>query len=118
PGPWRMFRTGNSSRVRQALGLVEALAAVDGTRAITTVLGGDFNTWASGETTLKHLRKHFPDAPRIDEATRGPFPTDHLFLRYGDGTTPAARMVSGSYRRIDDSYNSDHHGLLMWLRAD
>ena len=115
PGPWRMLRTGNSSRLRQALGLVEALTAGEGEPSIPTILGGDLNTWASGETTLKHLRRHFPDAPRLDEATRGPFPTDHLLMRYGSDAPSSPHVLPGSARRIGDSYNSDHHGLRLWI---
>ena len=148
PGTWRIFRTGNSSRVRQALGFVDALRTVEvlrlGTEAtlaacyprcptdspnqppppppparysISTVAGGDLNTWSADETALLHLREHFPDSPRDDQPTRGPFPTDHVLFRTGGLGGSAYQVVPDSYRRIEDSYHSDHHARSVWIRA-
>ena len=137
PGPWRVLRTGNSARVRQAQGLVDALRAVEefrsatGGRAcdppcspnrsaelsISTIAGGDLNTWSSRETALRHLWEHFPDSPRDDQPTRGPFPTDHIVFRMRAGNTTGLHVLSGSYRRVDESYNSDHHPRILWVRA-
>ena len=137
PGPWRVLRTGNSARVRQAQGLVDALRAIERLRSgnvgracdtscasnrsaelsIATIAGGDLNTWSSGETALKHLWEHFPDSPRDDQPTRGPFPTDHIVFRMRAGNTTGLHVLSGSYRRVDESYNSDHHPRILWVRA-
>ena len=142
PGPWRIFRTGNSSRVRQALGFVEALRTLEALRlgsdsalaacyprcqpdvpnqpprySISTVAGGDLNTWSADETALQHLREHFPDSPRDDRPTRGPFPTDHLLVRTRGAGTPTFHMIPGSYSRVEDSYNSDHRARRVWIRA-
>jgi endonuclease/exonuclease/phosphatase family metal-dependent hydrolase len=142
PGPWRIFRTGNSSRARQALGFVEALRRVEVLRlepdpamaacyprcpmdspnpparySISTVAGGDLNTWSADETALQHLREHFPDSPRDDRPTRGPFPTDHLLLRTRNLGVATYHLVPGSYQRIEDSYNSDHRARRVWIRA-
>jgi endonuclease/exonuclease/phosphatase family metal-dependent hydrolase len=142
PGPWRIFRTGNSSRVRQALGFVEALRRVEVLRlgpdpalaacyprcppdssnrpprySISTVAGGDLNTWSADETALQHLREHFPDSPRDDRPTRGPFPTDHLLLRTRDLGVATYHLVPGSYGRVEDAYDSDHRARRMWIRA-
>ncbi len=137
PGAWRVLRTGNSGRVRQANGLVDALRAVERLRSgtagtacdppcssnrsaelsISTIAGGDLNTWSSRETALRHLWEHFPDSPRNDQPTRGPFPTDHLVFRIRAGNTTGLHVVTESYRRIDASYNSDHQPRILWVRA-
>lgn len=113
PKPWRLLTTANGSRVREALALVDATRRLDGEVtpvAPPTVLGGDFNTWSSSATALRRIRDHFVDSPDpLEEPTRGPFPTDHLFFRRGDGTTGGIDLVPGSYLRLDDEFNSDHY---------
>ena len=69
------------------------------------------------ETALQHLREHFPDSPRDDRPTRGPFPTDHIIFRTGGLGVTAYQVVPGSYRRIENSYHSDHRARSVWIRA-
>ncbi len=142
PPPWRLLRTGGSSRLRQALSLVDALHQVEVRRAgqladsafvachphcgpdgapaylISTIAGGDLNTWTGGGTALKHLYEHFPDSPPYDGTpTRKGFRTDHMLFRSAaEGAGPAAALIEGSYRRFDSTYHSDHHPLIVWLR--
>jgi endonuclease/exonuclease/phosphatase family metal-dependent hydrolase len=142
PPPWRVLQTGNSSRLRQSLAVVDALKRVELDRAddaefrrlhecyprcdgdglprhtISTIVAGDLNTWSTRETALQHLLEHFPDSPTLlSEPTRGPFPTDHLLFRgnAARGETPD-RVIETSYRRIDDTYYSDHNPIVAWFR--
>ncbi len=141
PPPWRVLQTANSSRLRQALALVDALEKIElarssnsatetGTsfplapgrstmsRGISTIVAGDLNTWSTRETALRHMWSHFPESPRpLDEPTRGPFPTDHLLFRRNHYVSGAPdRIIESSYRRIDDPYYSDHHPIIAWYR--
>jgi endonuclease/exonuclease/phosphatase family metal-dependent hydrolase len=111
----RVLLTGNQVRVRQVLGLIDVLEAHEklGGRRLPTLLGGDFNTWSGGESALKFLRQAFPDSPEWDgKATRGPFPTDHIFFRRGSEGRETGEittsLVAGSYRATDGAYASDH----------
>ena len=122
PPPWRALLTGGSSRYRQALGLVDALQRIEADRAgcpmglcpLAVLVAGDLNTWSARETALRYLREQFPDSPPpLAEATRGPFPTDHLLFRGGAGEV---ELVPESYRRIDDPYYSDHNAIVATLR--
>lgn len=140
PPPWRLLRTGGSSRVRQALTLVDGLRRAELERSgraadtafaacyptcgddeepsylIPTVAGGDINTWTGGGTALKHLYLHFPDSPPYDPTpTRTSFRTDHLLFRRA-GTGSAGALIEGSYRRFDSTYYSDHHPITVWFR--
>ena len=109
----RTLISGNATRLRQALGLV---AALDSMESLTTVVGGDFNTWSAGESALRRLASHFPDSPPWDgHPTRGPFPPDHILFRTVGGSQ--IDLVESSYRRIDESYGSDHVGRIVWLRG-
>ena len=114
---FRTFRTGNSTRVRQGLGLVDALRILERTRPapLATVVGGDFNTWSASETVLQRLREHFPESPAWDgKPTRGAFPTDHLLFRQaGAGRI---EFIDGSYRRVEDPYYSDHRARMGWFK--
>jgi len=117
PGPWKLLRTGNSSRVRQALALAEALTLLEGqpgAERIATVAGGDMNTWSTSEGAFRQLLAAFPDSPEWHgEPTRGSFPTDHLFFR--NGTTEGGFSTPVSYRTVDIDYNSDHRPVIAWL---
>lgn len=140
PGLWRVLKTGNSSRLRQAMGIVDALALIErsrsgrpfveadlcqgtcrdsiGSHPISTVMTGDFNTWTDGQTVLRHMVDYFPESPPTDGLpTRGEFPADHMFFRQRtswDGDEP--QLVPESYRRLDKQYGSDHKARLLDLR--
>ena len=119
--PARMLTTGNGSRLRQGLALVDALDQLEAQRAgglstephpTSTVLAGDLNTWSDRETTLRLLREYFPDSPPpLGQGTHGSFPTDHILFRMSD-TAGAPHLVEGSYLRVEDSHHSDHHAIM------
>jgi endonuclease/exonuclease/phosphatase family metal-dependent hydrolase len=129
-----LFRTvveGNSTRARQALGLLQGLAMAEGldpaatpggapdpeaVHPIATVMGGDFNTWSARETAIRLLRDDFPESPPYDgQPSRGLFPTDFLFFRAGgDGRI---ELSGNRYRLVEDLYYSDHHALIAWLKV-
>jgi len=104
----RTLLSGNQTRARQASGLIDAIdrAEDDGPLTTVNVVGGDFNTWAANETTLKLMRQAFPESPEWDGLrTRGPYPTDHFFFRRGSFRSFSLE----GYRRVDDLYGSDHN---------
>lgn len=112
PKLWRNLTTGNAARVRHALGLLDALTAVEAERGATvaTIAAGDANTWSTSDAALRRLREAFPDSPPpLTGGTRGPFPADHLFFR----SPPAAggALLPGSWRRLPSHYHSDHFGV-------
>lgn len=122
---WRIMQTGNSSRQRQALAIVEGLRVVEGQDtgapgsppppSISTIVAGDLNTWSTREAALRHLLRAFPDSPPLLKVpTRGPFPTDHLLFRRGTGS-PTSGILATSYRRVDDTYHSDHNPIIAWF---
>ncbi|UCG86635.1 MAG: hypothetical protein JSW71_22505 [Gemmatimonadota bacterium] len=134
PPAWRTLKTGNSARLRQALGLVEALDLIErgrsgcagdvqsascrvqrgSARAIATVIAGDLNTWSTRETAVRHLLESFPDSPPLlEEPTRGLFPTDHLLFREGEN---GARVLIHTYRRIENRFYSDHHPIIAYFK--
>jgi endonuclease/exonuclease/phosphatase (EEP) superfamily protein YafD len=111
-----VLTTGNSSRVRQALGLVDALHRLDSLtrRTPSTILAGDLNTWSLREGALRMLRRAFPDSPDpLREPTRGPFPTDHLFYRGAPSRAPV--MAAESYQRVGSTWHSDHYPVTVRL---
>lgn len=111
----RSLVSGNQTRTRQATGVIDALdeAERDGPHTPVVVVGGDMNTWAGNETALKVMWQAFPDSPSWDGlGTRGAFPPDHIFFR---GSGNRAFTVE-QYRRIDDTYFSDHNGRRLRLR--
>jgi len=112
----RVLTTGNSTRLRQGLGLARALEELDtGDRPIATVIGGDVNSWSEKETVIRHLAEQFPESPRVTaEGTRGGYPTDHMFLRTFEGSTIV--LDEESYRVVSHEYGSDHRGRVLTLR--
>lgn len=116
----RVLVTGNATRYLQGMGLVRGLEALEARDAIVpaaTVIGGDVNTWSERETVIRHLVERFPESPApTDEGTRGPFPTDHLFVRAAPGSEIS--VVEGSYRVIPEDYSSDHLPRVLTLRLD
>jgi endonuclease/exonuclease/phosphatase family metal-dependent hydrolase len=136
PRLWRILRTGNSSRARQALALLDAVSKVEAARGqsgarpaeppwpcettcprdfpIATLLAGDLNTWSVHETALRYLLAAFPQSPPVSaEGTRGAFPTDHVLYRRGPN---GGELVASSYQRIADAYYSDHHAVVVRFR--
>jgi endonuclease/exonuclease/phosphatase family metal-dependent hydrolase len=117
PGPWNLLRTGNSSRVRQALALAEALTLLEGqpgAEQIATVAGGDMNTWSTQEGAFRQLMAAFPDSPEWHgEATRGSFPRDNLFFR--KASTPDGFSTPSAYHPVALNYNSDHRPVIAWM---
>jgi len=110
---YRTLMSGNSTRLRQAQGMTEALSIIEAQRSpqrvpsIATVAGGDTNTWSDDETALQRLRIDFPDSPPSDGVTtRDPFPTDHVFFR--QGAAQSIELIEGSYRTTERDYGSDH----------
>jgi endonuclease/exonuclease/phosphatase family metal-dependent hydrolase len=111
--PYRLLVSGNQSRARQASGLIEALDSLNAERFADggTVVGGDLNSWASQETAVRLMRRAFPESPPDDGlATRGVFPTDHVFFR-----TEADDMQVSTYRVLESDYGSDHRGRALLL---
>lgn len=111
----RVLTTGNSTRLRQGLGLARALEELDaGDRPVATIIGGDVNSWSEKETVIRHLSERFPESPRATaEGTRGGYPTDHIFLRTVEGSTIV--LDEASYRVVPDEYGSDHRGRVLSL---
>ncbi len=99
-------------------GAGQALGTTARAGGISTLLAGDLNTWSRRENSLRRLREHFPESPSpLDEATRGPFPTDHILFRAGRSAgTSAATLIPETHRRVDEAYGSDHHPILVRLR--
>jgi endonuclease/exonuclease/phosphatase family metal-dependent hydrolase len=132
---YRTLTSGNTSRLRQVVGLIKALALIEaggvtsgmtavGSGAvscgplpgpISTMVAGDFNTWSAGESTIDQLRLCFPDSPPWDgKPTSWKFPTDFIFFRQAaDG---GVSLLGGSERRVEKRYGSDHHARLAWFR--
>jgi endonuclease/exonuclease/phosphatase family metal-dependent hydrolase len=109
----RVLHTGNSTRQRQGLGLLDALVEAEAARAdasgyaLATLAAGDFNTWSARETVIKHFQRHFPQSPAWDGLpTRAGYPTDFIFFRQSEAAK--VTLVEGSHRRVDDRHGSDH----------
>lgn len=126
--PWRLalismhldHRTGlrafvesfSSVRLQQVDFVLDNLDAAD-----AAVVGGDLNTWLGEgqEASVRRLREAFP-YPR-ELPTHGTLKfggvlerqTDFLFFRLPDGWL-------ARYRRVVDTYGSDHYPLLGWVR--
>lgn len=110
----RTLLSGNQTRMRQASGLVDGLdkAERDGPLHAATIVGGDFNTWAGNEATLKMMRQEFPESAEWDRlGSRGPYPTDHIFF----GGPLISAFGLEEYRLLEDAYGSDHQARRMRL---
>jgi endonuclease/exonuclease/phosphatase family metal-dependent hydrolase len=114
----RVLTTGNSTRLRQGLGLATALDELDAANGpMVSVIGGDVNSWSEKETVIRHLSRQFPDSPPpSSEGTRGSYPTDHMFVRTFEGSNVS--VADASYRVIPDAYGSDHRGRLLTLHFE
>ena len=111
----RVLTTGNSTRLRQGLGLATALDELDAENGpLVSVIGGDVNSWSEKESVIRHLSRQFPDSPPPSgEGTRGSYPTDHMFVRTFDGSNVS--VADASYRVVPDEYGSDHRGKMLTL---
>ncbi len=117
--PWsRAWRTLGAARRRQMAGLLDVFPADD--RAQAHVLGGDLNTWVGGrrESAYRLARQCFPLPDRPDSR-----PTHHFeiggWLRHSDHLM--FRLPSkwrGEYRRLDDTFGSDHYPLVGTVRPE
>jgi len=114
----RVLTTGNSTRLRQGLGLANALDELDAANGqLVSVIGGDVNSWSEKETVIRHLSEQFPDSPApTSEGTRGSYPTDHMFVRTFEGSNVS--VADASYRVIPEAYGSDHRGRLLTLHFE
>ncbi|MFV1987834.1 MAG: endonuclease/exonuclease/phosphatase family protein [Gemmatimonadota bacterium] len=129
-GVARVLLSGASSKERQVLGLVEALglgANDDGEArrgSAMILVAGDLNTWSERQTAVRRLAEYFPDSPPVDDqATRGEFPTDHMFVLLGRPRTPGSDATAsparrptvdpGSYELIGNRHLSDHKPRLL-----
>jgi endonuclease/exonuclease/phosphatase family metal-dependent hydrolase len=102
-GAKRLWIGSELGRVRQTRGLMHQL--IDGS---PIVLGGDFNTWFGfADQAFRETARLFPDTRVTDRRPtfRGWLRLDHLFFRLPAGWT-------GSFRRADDRYGSDHYPLV------
>jgi endonuclease/exonuclease/phosphatase family metal-dependent hydrolase len=103
-GARRLWIAGSElGRTRQARGLLSAL----GTHT-PLVLGADMNTlFGFKDNAYLETARVFPQTHVTDRRPTfaGMLRLDHLFFRLPEGW-------SGSFRRADDSYGSDHHPLI------
>jgi endonuclease/exonuclease/phosphatase family metal-dependent hydrolase len=106
------FRSFGHVRERQMEFVMENTPA-DG----AAIIGGDFNTWLGEreEPAVRLVREQYTEPRLIPSHGTLEFgailerQTDYLFFRLPLGW-------SGRYRRIDDTYGSDHYPLLGWVR--
>jgi endonuclease/exonuclease/phosphatase family metal-dependent hydrolase len=103
-GARRLWIAGSEyARARQARGLLGVLADES-----SIVLGADMNTlFGFRDRAYAETERAFPDTQVTDRRPtfRGLFRLDHLFFRLPDGW-------QAEFRRMDDSYGSDHHPLV------
>jgi endonuclease/exonuclease/phosphatase family metal-dependent hydrolase len=110
----RFLDTFGRARLRQASFLTLVLDRHDDQRP--SVVGADLNTWLhqDDEPVVTHLRGRYPEPAEPPEggtydASRWPDPQlDYLMF-----SLPAS--WAASYRRLDDTYGSDHYPLLGWI---
>jgi endonuclease/exonuclease/phosphatase family metal-dependent hydrolase len=110
----RFLDTFGRARLRQAGFLTLVLDRHDDERP--AVIGADLNTWLNEgeEPVVAHLRERYPqpaDPPEggTYDASRWPDPQlDYLMFSLPESWR-------ASYRRLDDTYGSDHYPLLGWI---
>jgi len=110
----RFLDTFGRARLRQAGFLTLVLDRHDDDRP--AVVGADLNTWLNqdDEPVVAHLRERYPQPAEPPsrgtyDASRWPDPQlDYLMFSLPDSWT-------ASYRRLDDTYGSDHYPLLGWI---
>ena len=110
--PWhRAWRTLGAARRRQMSGLLDVFPG--DADADAHVLGGDLNTWVGGrrEAAYRLAQARFPLPTRPDVRPTHHFEiggwlrhSDHLMFRLPPGW-------HGEYRRLDDTFGSDHYPL-------
>jgi endonuclease/exonuclease/phosphatase (EEP) superfamily protein YafD len=104
-----VMASSGASRMHQARVLAASLPESP------AVLGGDFNTWAPGEQTIPLLRERFSQPETLDDRSTmniKRFPDrrlDYLLFDLPEGQT-------ARYRRLDETFGSDHHPLLGWVQ--
>jgi endonuclease/exonuclease/phosphatase family metal-dependent hydrolase len=108
-GARRLWLLAPGGRTHQAQALLSALPANE-----PGIVGGDFNTWfGSREGAWQTLDRAYgsvrvpQDKPTF---TKPALTLDHLFFRLPDGWT-------ATYRRLDDTYGSDHYPLLATVKV-
>jgi endonuclease/exonuclease/phosphatase family metal-dependent hydrolase len=91
-------------------------AALDGDHP--AILAGDLNTWfrGSNESVVDQAQRTFPIPEQIPEGATYRAGVirrqlDYVFFRLPD-------EWNADYRRLDDTYGSDHYPLLAWVRFD
>jgi endonuclease/exonuclease/phosphatase family metal-dependent hydrolase len=103
-GASRLWIAGSEfARARQARGLLTALQAES-----SLVLGADMNTlFGFRDRAYAEAARAFPDTHVTDRRPtfHGLMRLDHLFFRLPDGW-------QAEFRRLDDTYGSDHHPLI------
>lgn len=110
----RFLDTFGRARLRQAGFLTLVLDRHDDERP--AVVGADLNTWLNQdeEPAVSHLRERYPQPANPPgggtyDAARWPDPQlDYLMFSLPDSW-------EASYRRLDDTYGSDHYPLLGWI---
>jgi len=111
--PWRKaWRSLGRARSRQMAALLPVFA--NRRQEDATVFGGDFNTWVRGrrERAYTLARRSFPHPRTVDRS-----PTHHFeiggWLRHSDHLLfDLPREWSGSVRRADQAFGSDHYPLI------
>ena len=101
-------------RMRQAKFLLGAIPPAD-----YAIIGGDFNVWYGKmeEPAIEYVRDRFPLPEKIPTDGTQRYGTtdlerqiDFIFFRLPDGW-------KAYYRRLENSYGSDHYPLLGWIRT-
>ena len=115
PGGGRLWVRAAAARTRQVETLLDALDLDTDRDDVSSpcddeglVIGGDLNTWrGESEGALQLLRRAMPaTTPEDPRPTMGRMRLDYLFVR-------APCEAQPQMRRLDDTYGSDHHPVLV-----